>query len=207
MAELAESCPITKDSINRQTCGHRASKAKAEIRQKAAAPGQGTARRKGLHVKRTMFCGGVQSGWLYLAMPRVVVVTRRFFAWDLFPVVPRVDFDPAGASPGTPGPRRSLGWSLHPAGASRGASAYVSFRCCRHNARPSWAQPGLGIIAMCRASLVHALVLAVACWAPTFHTGGRAHETKHGKQCPQIALQTPGSQLGLTVSPICHQTE
>ena len=100
--------------------------------------------RKGLHVKRIFFCGGVQSGWLFLVMPRVVGVTRRCSAWDLFLVVSRVDFGPAGASHGTLGPWRSLGWSQQPAGASHGSSAYAPFHDCRRKCRPSWPEFGLG---------------------------------------------------------------
>ena len=67
---------------------------------------------------------------MYLVVPRVVVVTRRCFAWDLFLVVLRVDFDPAGASRGTLGPWRSLGWLQRPAGASLGVAARIPLWCC-----------------------------------------------------------------------------
>ena len=69
------------------------------------------------------------SEWLFLVVPRVVGVTRRCFAWDLFLVVLRVDFDPAGASRGTLGLWWSLGWSQKPAGASLGVVAHIPLWC------------------------------------------------------------------------------
>ena len=125
------------------------------IRQKrpeAAALGGRTARRKRLHVKRAMPCGGVQSGLLLPVVPRMVGVTRRCFAWESFPVVPQMDFGPAGAPHGTLFPRRRLEWSQKPAGASHGALRTFPPVCCRRAPRATSPRRDFPIASLCMLS-------------------------------------------------------